>query len=121
MRNRIVLVVCMFIIGVACYLFVSGRSKSFDYYVDNVSDSSGSEEYDYVPAGYYCELVDFNTFTDDEIQRIMSACDEYIGSNNLYEDDIVTCSFYCKNEDGTIKINIIGTDVYFDVSIMEER
>ncbi len=85
-----------------------------------LGEPTGSEGYEELPTGDYCELLDFNTFSDAELVLIESECDAYVNANNMYNGEPVTCCFYRKNEDGTIRVNVLGTDTYFDISIASE-
>ncbi len=85
-----------------------------------LGEPTGSEGYEELPTGDYCELLDFNTFSDKELVLIETECDSYVSTNGIYSGELVTCCFYGKNEDGTIRVNVLGTDTYFDISIASE-
>lgn len=103
---------------VVIFVILVRRENTYDDFIAYDSSMDYVDDFDYIPEGDFIELVGFDTFNDEQIDMITRQCDDYVINNNLYtEGEVVSCSFYDINNDESIVINIIGTDIYFNVYI----
>lgn len=110
-----VITISVIIVLFISYMFHRNTNDYNEYFYTDI-EYEQAEDYDYVPNGSYVDLIDFNTFSEDEVNIILDACDEYVRLSDIYDGVSIPCSFYDINGN-TVTINIVGTDILFDVNL----